>query len=139
MILGRLDIFWDYIVSGFGHGIEGELLTHNTDAMEYADRGVIAKGTKYVPHLSVRSESGRFAVDIARFDCDKEDGLVAHCNTVGDGEIDSRHVRTFDRRGICRLNNIMLKISNAPDKIRCDNIVERCLGVECVFLSPIPG
>jgi hypothetical protein len=50
--------------------------------MDYGDRGVIMKGTKYVSHMSVRSESGWFAVNIARF----------HCDIVGDSEVNSRHI-----------------------------------------------
>jgi hypothetical protein len=104
--------FWDYSIGGFGHGIVGELLIHDTDAVEYGDRGVIAKSTEYVPHLSVRSESVRFTVDIARFDCDKKDGFVGHCEVVGNDEVDSRHVnvralRVLNFRGIHRLNNII--------------------------------
>ena len=45
-----------------------------------------------MPHLSVRSKSGRFTVDIARFDCDKKDGLVGHCEVMSNDEVDSRHV-----------------------------------------------
>ena len=58
-----------------------------------------------MPQLSVRSESGRFAAEIPRIDCDKKDGWVGHCGVVGNGEVDSRHVRVRNSRASAQQYN----------------------------------